>query len=276
MNEIIVVGGGLAGASTTYHLTKLGYKVVLFEMGNIASGASGRNGGQVLQCEGKDSDPYVIMDRLKYTKKHVELLHQYEEELDFDIEFNQIGSLDMVANDEEFEEIKALYAIQTKAGDNEVEFLDWKGLHKLNPYFADFLQGARFRWTDGNINSLFLVNGLVDMSIKQGARVYTWNKVESVIIESGKVKGIKTKDKNYPCDIVVLATSFWTRELLPDFGLRIFPHRPVCCISEPYPEVNGPAFEVKMGDDITWGATQFKGGHLLTGGGAGRPRKLEE
>ena len=58
--------------------------------------------------------------------------------------------------------------------------------------------------------------------------------------------------------------------------MKIFPHRPVCCISEPYPEMRGPAFEVLIGDDITWGATQFQGGHLLVGGGAGRARSLKD
>jgi sarcosine oxidase subunit beta len=274
--EVIVVGGGLAGASATFYLSKLGIKAALLEMGNIASGASGRNGGQVLQCEGKDKDPDVILGRLKYTKKNVELLKEYEQELDIDIQFNQIGSLDLVTSEEEFEEVSEIHKIQQEIGDDEVELFDDREFHKEFPHFADFLIGARFRWTDGNVFSLNLVNGLVDKARKYGAEVYTWHKVEKLIIESGKVQGVEANDNQFRADRVVLATSFWTKDLLPGFGLKIFPHRPVCCISEPYPEIRGPAFEVALGDDITWGATQFMGGHLLVGGGAGRPRALEE
>lgn len=274
--DVIVVGGGLSGAASAFHLSKLGYKVILFEKGNIASGASGRNGGQVLQCEGKDKNPEIVLGRLKYTKRNIKLLHEYKKELDFDIEFRQIGSLDLVTSEEEYDEIKELWGMQREVGDNEVDLLDRKGLHEIFPYFGDFLIGARFRWTDGNLNPLNLTNGLIDKSRKYGAEIYTWHNVERVVIESGKVKGVEVKGQKFSSDRVVLATSCWTKDLIPGFGLKIFPHRPICCISEPYPEIKGPAFEVLIGDDITWGATQFQGGHLLVGGGAGRPRTAEE
>jgi len=274
--DVIVVGGGLAGSATTYHLSLLGYKVALVEQGNIASGASGRNGGQVLQCEGKDKNPDVLLGRLRYTKGNIKLLKEYEKDLDMDFQFRQVGSLDLVTSEEELEEVKEIYEVQKKIKDDEVVLLDDAEFHKEFPHFADFICGARFRWSDGNIFSLNLVNGLVDGSKKLGADIFTWHKVDKVVIESGKVKGVEAKGLRFASERVVLATSFWTKEILPGFGLKIFPHRPICCISEPYPEIRGPAFEVVMGDDITWGATQFQGGHLLVGGGAGRPRALEE
>ena len=274
--DVVVVGGGLAGAAVTFHLSKLGCRVALLEMENIASGASGRNGGQVLQCEGKDKDPDVLLGRLKYTKRNVNLLKEYEKELDIDFEFNQVGSLDLVTTEEEFEEIKEIYEVQKKIGDDEVGLLNDSEFHREFPYFANFLIGARFRWSDGNVFSINLVNGLVDKAGKYGADIYSWHKVDKVVMESGRVKGVEANGTRFGADRVVLATSFWTKEILPGFGLKIFPHRPVCCISEPYPDVRGPAFEVALGDDITWGATQFKGGHLLVGGGAGKPRPLEK
>jgi glycine/D-amino acid oxidase-like deaminating enzyme len=274
--DVIVVGGGLAGAATTYHLTKLGYRVALFEKENIASGATGRCGGQVLQCEGKDKDPDVLRGRLQFTKRNIKLLKEYEEELDVDIEFNQVGSLDIATSEEEYEVIREIWETQKKIGDDEVELLDQGDFHKEFPYFAEFMIGARFRWSDGNINPFNLTNGLVNQSRKYGAEIYTWHNVDKVEIESGKVRGVRAKGCKFSSEKVVLATSFWTSDLIQGFGLKIFPHRPVCCVSEPYPDIRGPAFEVVIGDDITWGATQFKGGHLLVGGGAGRPRSIEE
>ena len=45
--EILIVGGGIAGASTAYHLAALGRRVTLLERGEIASGASGVNAGAI-------------------------------------------------------------------------------------------------------------------------------------------------------------------------------------------------------------------------------------
>jgi len=45
--DVLIVGGGIAGASTAYHLAALGHRVVLLERGAVASGASGLNGGLI-------------------------------------------------------------------------------------------------------------------------------------------------------------------------------------------------------------------------------------
>jgi sarcosine oxidase subunit beta len=45
--EVVIIGGGIAGASTAFHLAALGRRVVLIERGDIASGASGVNAGMI-------------------------------------------------------------------------------------------------------------------------------------------------------------------------------------------------------------------------------------
>ena len=55
--EIIVIGAGLMGCSIAYQLSREKKEVLVFEKRNIASAASGRNGGQVIQLEGRDKNP---------------------------------------------------------------------------------------------------------------------------------------------------------------------------------------------------------------------------
>jgi len=150
--DLIVVGGGLAGAAVTFELCcRHGLKVALLERGNLASGASGRNGGQVIQLDGRDRDSQAMLKRLRYSKRTVALLKEYRDVLETDFEFRQVGSLDVAASEKECAELQELCALQREAGDTEVEFLDHRQLHEVSPYLDDSFPGARYRSTDGNI-----------------------------------------------------------------------------------------------------------------------------
>ncbi len=273
-SEVIIVGGGLAGAATAFNLSQKGIQVILVERGNIASGASGRNGGQVIQLDGRDKDEKAILKRLRYSKKSVELLKEYQRELDFDIEFRQVGSLDIAATEDEYNELKVLCEMQKQAGDNEIEFLDWKELHEASPHCADYLLGARYRRTDGNVYPFNLTFGLIDKGIKNGVKVITDCNIKRLVVESGKVKGVESQGESFYADTVVLATSAWTKDILPE--LPVIPLRSHAALSETYPLFDAPAFEVVLEGEIIYGSTQFKTGHILLGGGPDRPRSIDE
>ena len=74
--DVAVIGGGLAGAAMLHNLNEAGLRAILLERGNIASGATGRNGGQVIQLDGRDKDARAIMNRLEYSKRTIALLKE--------------------------------------------------------------------------------------------------------------------------------------------------------------------------------------------------------
>ncbi|MBM4049437.1 MAG: FAD-binding oxidoreductase, partial [Planctomycetes bacterium] len=103
--DVVVVGGGICGCSTAYHLAKAGKRVALLEARNIASGASGRNGGQVIQLDGRDTDADGIMNRLRYSRENNRMLRRFPAELGMEFEHVQIGSLDVASSEEEWDQI---------------------------------------------------------------------------------------------------------------------------------------------------------------------------
>jgi sarcosine oxidase subunit beta len=273
--DVIVVGGGLAGAAVTFELAcRHGLKVVLLERGNLASGASGRNGGQVIQLDGRDRNTQAMLKRLRYSKRTIALLKEYRDILETDFEFRQVGSLDVAASEQECAELQELCALQRQAGDEEVEFLDHRRLHEVSPCLHDSFPGARYRRTDGNIYPFRLVSGLIDGSRKQGAVVLTGRNADRLVLESGRVRGVESAGEFLAADRVVLATSAWTRELVPE--LPVIPLRSHAALSEAIPPIAAPAFEVVVDGEIIYGSTQFANGHLLLGGGPDRPRTMSE
>jgi len=272
--DAIIVGGGLSGAATAFHLSKSGFKIILFEKDSIAYGASGRNGGQVIQLDGRDKNKSAILNRIKYSKENIKLLFQLEKELDVDFEFQQTGSVDLANTEEEYNELREICQLQREAGDKEVEFLNSSDLKREFPLLADTFYGARYRKTDGNINPIFLTFGLINNSKKYGAKILQGYKVIKVVIKSGKVKGVLVNNEIINSNTIVLATSAWTRELFPE--VNIFPLRSLAVITEKIPKIRVPGFEVIIENEIFYGATQFKSGNVLVGGPIDRPRTIEE
>lgn len=272
--DVIVIGGGLAGAATAFHLSKSGARVTLLEKDRIAYGASGRNGGQVIQLDGRDKDLQAILKRIRYSQSNIKLLMKLKKELEIDFEFQQIGSVDLAYSEEECEELKEICVIQKEGGDAEVEFLDRKDLREVFPLLTNSFYGARYRKTDGNINPINLTYGLINKSRKFGTRVFTGCEVNNVLVEAGKVKGVETNNDTIKGETVVLATSAWTKDLFPE--IKIFPLRSLAVVTEKIPKIRVPAFEVVIGNEIYYGATQFKTGNVLVGGPPDRPRTFEE
>jgi sarcosine oxidase, subunit beta len=273
-SDVIIVGGGLAGAATAHALSGRGLKVRLLERGNIASGASGRNGGQVIQLDGRDRETGAMMNRLRYSRRTIALLKQYRGELGADFEFRQVGSIDVAATEAECAELKELCALQNAAGDTEVEFLDARRLRDVSPLMDERFPGARFRPSDGNVYPFKLVHALISRAVQQGAVVHTHRAVHKVVMEGGRVRGVESDGEKFSADRVVLAASAWSSALVPE--LTVIPLRSHAALSESVPELVAPAFEVVVDGEIIYGSTQFANGHILLGGGPDRPRSREE
>ena len=263
--EIIVIGGGLMGCSIAYYLSKGKKEVVIFEKGNIASGASGRNGGQVIQLEGRDKNPETIKSRLAITKENNEILKNLEKELNFNFEYQRIGSLDIALSKEEWEDIKETVKAQKKAGDNEIELLDKKETLKLSPVLSDNIFGSRFRPSDGTVNPFFLTYGFAFSAQKLGAKIFTYTPVKRIIKENGKVRGVELENcKKIYSDIVINATNAWSSFLCPE--IDILPLRQVAVVTEPVAKLPVYPMEAFIEGDAIFTTTQTESGNLVAGG----------
>lgn len=206
--DVVVIGGGAVGTSAAYHLAKRGKKVILCEMRNIASGATGRCGGMVVHCYGRDVNIDKTDYRLAYTRTNTEIMKEYQKTFEIDFEFRQVGLLDIAISDEEIEQLKKLIKIQKSLGDTEIEYLDKKDtlevMYNLNP---KLVFGSRWRSSDGNLNPFLLARSQGWEAQKLGAKIMTNTKVDNIIIKNDKVEGVKIKDGIIEADWVINATS---------------------------------------------------------------------
>src|SRR5262249_61276749 len=96
--EIVIIGGGIAGASTAYHLAQYGHDVTLLERGDIASEASGVNAGSIGAIgwgNAPDLEAYLTMGSL-------EIFQSLQLDLGYDIAFRQSGCLQAIHTEAQY------------------------------------------------------------------------------------------------------------------------------------------------------------------------------
>ena len=268
--DVVVIGGGAVGTAAAYHLASRGKKVVLCEMRNIASGATGRCGGMVVHCYGRFVNIEKTDYRLLFTRANTEIMKDYQKAFEIDFEFRQVGCLDIAIDEKEFEDLKNLIEIQRSLDDDEIELLDKKETLELMPNLnPDMIYGSRLRPSDGNLNPFFLARAQALEAQKLGAELLLHTKVEEIITQNNEVQGVRVSDGVIEAEHVINATNGWA-SLITD-GIEVIPVRELAMVTERLPNLPPQPFEMLCYGDFAYGATQTLSGNYNLGG-PGPPR----
>jgi sarcosine oxidase subunit beta len=262
--DIVVIGGGISGCGTAYYLAKGGLDVVIVEQRSIASGASGRNGAQLLQMDGRTLNVARVSKRLPFVRADVELLRSLNDELGMDIELQQFGSVDLAANDEESEILINMTEIQKNGGDTIVEYLNRKELLEYCPAISKDIRGGKFTRTDGSVNPIKLAWAYaLAAHHRYNAKLLLHNKVEDVIIKGGSALGVKTTRGDIMVNVgVVNCTNAWLIEFTKD--IPVFPVQNVTSVTEQVPKVPIITWDGTYKGNYGYGTSQ-KNGSLVIG-----------
>jgi sarcosine oxidase subunit beta len=269
--DVVVIGGGAVGTSAAYHLARRGKKVALCEARNIASGATGRCGGMVVHCYGREVNIDKTDIRLMYTRANTEIMKEYAKSFEIDFHFRQIGCLDIAVDEKEFETLKELLAIQRSKGDTEIQLLDRKETLEVMPNLnPELVVGSRLRASDGNLNPFRLARSQALEAKKLGAEILTHTKVEKILVSNGAVQGVRTAGGTIAAGAVVNAANGWAHQLTE--GIETIPVRELAMVTERLPDRPPQPFEMLSNGDFAYGATQHTSGNYNLGGpGPARP-----
>ena len=217
--NVVVIGGGVAGAAITYFLTRKNVEVILVEKGAIASGTSGRCEGDVLIC---DKEPGFDSRLAKLSQ---DLFPQIAQELDYDIGWTQKGSLLAIENEEEMEVAKTFCARLAAEG-LPVRILDRHEVREVEPHLAEDIVGGMETDGDGSLYPMGLVYGLISDAKKRGAQILTHNAVLDIKRDrNGSIARVITQQEEIITPQVVNAAGIWAPFIGKMVGIDI-PIRP--------------------------------------------------
>ncbi|CAG8075824.1 unnamed protein product [Penicillium salamii] len=237
-SDIVIIGAGLAGVSTAYHLTKDGgssKSITILEARGACSGATGRNGGH---CR---PDFYghipTYMDRAgdragaeiaEFEIANLRALKKVIERESIDCDFTLARSVDVWCNEEAAKSAKAVYDRMVAAG---FDYMD-----DVVFYTGDQVEGicgvkgakACASFTAGTMWPFKFVMHLIKKVLTLGVNLQTHTPVESITRDTQGGYILDTPRGRIHADNVIHANNAYVSGLLPEYGKNIIPCKGIC------------------------------------------------
>ncbi len=211
--RVVIIGGGVGGASIAYHLTLMGWRdVVVLERGELTSGSTFHSAGLVGQLRTSSN----LTKMIRYS---TDLYRRLNEETDIDPGWREVGSLRLASSPARLEELKHLVAVSRSFG-LPLELISASDAQKLFPLMTtDGVEGAVYLPTDGYIDPTGLTMALVAGAKTRGAKFFTHTRVTNIRVENNRVHSVITDKGEIETEIVVNAAGQWAGEIGRMVGL---------------------------------------------------------
>lgn len=218
--EIVVIGGGIIGCSTAYHLAR-DHKadVILLEQGTLTSGSTWHAAGLVGQLRSSASITRV----LKYS---VDLYKGLEAETGLATGWKMTGCLRLATNADRWTEFRRL-ATTAKSFGMDMHLLTPQEVKAMWPLMTvDDLVGASWLPTDGQASPSDITQSLARGARMHGAKIVENVRVTGFDIEDGRIRRVRTTLGDIACEKVVNCAGQWARQVGAMAGINV-PLQPV-------------------------------------------------
>ena len=233
---VIVVGGGIMGASTAYYLASRGYTdIVILEKDLLAQSSTGLSAGGIRQ---QFSHPANI----RLSQEAVRVFERFEEEFGVDMEFRQVGYLFLAQSDDVWQEFLSNVEIQ-RQHHVPVEALIPEEIKHRWPYLnVDDLRGGTFCPEDGYADPYMAAMGFANAARRLGVRIEEQTRVTAIQIEGGRVRGVETTRGSVSAPVVVNVAGPWAAQVanMAGFDLPVEPIRRQVFVTAAFDSIQKP------------------------------------
>ena len=214
--DILIIGGGVMGASTAYHLSKkTNASITLLEKEEFfGQGATGR-------CAGGVRYQFATEINIKLSKLSIPMFENFQAETGQVVDYKKIGYLFLLNNQEDVDNFREIVNLQHSLGIH-TEWLSGDDIRAKLPFMnlSDIIAGT-FHKDDGLVDPNSVVQGYINASLRNSVKAFNNCNVMDILVKSGKVVGAVTNYGNIYSDIVIIATGPWAGELCKKAGFSI-------------------------------------------------------
>ncbi len=212
---VVVIGGGIMGCSTLYHLAKMGVSdAILLERNRLTSGTTWHSAAQVRALRHSRN----LTRMIRYS---VDLYAQLERETGQSVGWIQEGSLSIATTPDRLIHIRRQAALARAYGIEAHEIGPGEAGERWPLMNADDVLGAAWSPEDGRVSPSDVCAALARAARGLGARFFENAGVTGILTKNGRIRGVETARGTVMCDAVALCAGLWSREVGAMAGARV-------------------------------------------------------
>lgn len=234
--DVAIIGGGIMGASTAYHLARRGCTdIVILEKDLLAQASTGLSAGGIRQ---QFSHPANI----RLSQAAVRVFERFQEEFGVDVEFRQVGYLFLAQSEAVWQEF--LQNVEAQRLLNvPVEALTPEEIKHRWPYLeVGDLRGGTFCPEDGYADPYMAAMGFANAARRLGVRIEEQTRVTGIRLEDGKMQGVETMRGPISAPVVVNVAGPWAGQVaeMAGYNLPVKPYRRQVFVTKSFDPIPKP------------------------------------
>jgi sarcosine dehydrogenase len=213
--RVVIVGGGIVGASVAYHLTRLGWRDVLaLEQGELSGGTTWHAAGLVGRLRTNSA-----MARINDASAR--LYASLEQETGHPTGWRRVGSLLLAQTEDRMVQYRRTAGLAEYFGIDSWILSPDEAKQRWPLIRHDDLAGALWLPDDGVVHPGKTTIALTRGAERRGATVLEHVRVTEIVHRHGRAVGVRTTEGDVSAEIVVLCAGMWTRELALGCGVDV-------------------------------------------------------
>ncbi|MET9864032.1 FAD-binding oxidoreductase [Streptomyces smyrnaeus] len=218
--DVVIIGGGVMGASTAFHLAEAGVRnIVVLERGDLGCGSSGKPIGGV---RAQFSDPLNI----ELGHRSLYAYRNFRARPGADIRLDTVGYLFLLTTEEQVADFESGVGVQNGLGVPS-RMIGPREAQQLCPWLStDGLVAAAYSPTDGHARPGLVVRGYAKAAADTGVTFATHTEVTGIDTTGTRVARVHTSNGALTCGAVICAAGAWSRQIGDMVGVSL-PVRPV-------------------------------------------------